>query len=104
MTTMYVDDVRTPTREWDVVSRSSKDAIDFMEENGCPDYISFDHDLGGYDNAIILVRWMIENDLDADGTFIPLSFGYGVHSANPVGAENIRGLLDSYLNQREVVS
>jgi hypothetical protein len=81
--------------------------------NGIPDMISFDHDLGedvakkrvfngmskrqarslkretksGYD----CTKWLVDYCLD-NGVSIP---HFGVHSANPVGAENIRGLLNN---------
>lgn len=60
--------------------------------------ISFDHDLGDDDTAMIFVKWLIDYDLDNNGKIIPENFSYNVHSANPVGKENIEGLLQSYLN------
>jgi hypothetical protein len=65
----------------------------------CPEFISFDHDLGGEDTAMIVVNWMIEKDLDNPG-FIPANFDFIVHSANPIGKQNIQGKLSSYLKQR----
>lgn len=97
---LYIDDLRTPlSSEWKIV-RSSKEAIDYMRVYGCPSYISFDHDLGGEDTAMRVVKWMIELDLDMDGGFIPASFEYFVHSANPVGVQNITGLLEGYLSTK----
>lgn len=94
---LYIDDERTPStnKDW-IIKRNSADSIAFMTENGCPDYISFDHDLGGDDTSIIIVNWMIERDLDSNGDFIPVSFDFNVHSANPVGAKNIESKLTSY--------
>ncbi len=99
---LFLDDERFPPddgAEWMVI-RTVADAIDFMI-NECPAFISFDHDLGenqptGYD----LVNWMIERDLDEGCNFIPTDFEFYVHSQNPVGAENIRSKLTSYLVQR----
>ena len=60
---LYVDDLREPPdADW-TVARSSTEAIAFIEEQGCPDEISFDHDLGGDDTAMVIVKWMIERDL-----------------------------------------
>ena len=98
--TLYIDDIRDPKGEFDAIARSSVDAIVTMKELGCPRYISFDHDLGGPDTAMNIVKWMIEYDLDIPG-FIPDDFEFNVHSANPVGAANIEGYLRSYLNTRE---
>lgn len=63
--------------------------------------ISFDHDLGGDDTAMVVVKRLIELDMDADGGFIPRDFTFRVHSANPVGSENIRMLLAQYLAMRK---
>lgn len=101
MNNLYIDDERTPRTEGWTIVRSYDDAVHFMRKNGCPEYISFDHDLGdqvpsGYDIA----KWMVERDLNDSGRFIPLDFEFNVHSANPVGAKNIAGLLKNYLEQR----
>lgn len=44
---------------------------------------------------------VLERDLNDKGAFIPKNFTFEVHSANPPGAENIRGLLNNYLEQRD---
>lgn len=98
---LYIDDLRTPkSKDW-IVVRSSAEAIEFMKVNGCPDYISFDHDLGGDDTGMKVVKWMIEQDLNLKGKFIPMNFEFNVHSANPVGSENIRALIEGYLQSRD---
>ena len=71
-----------------------------MQHDGCPQLISFDHDLGGDDTAMRVVNWMIETDLDAASNFIPADFAFKVHSANPVGAANIQSKLQNYINVR----
>lgn len=107
---LFIDDERWPPKPWPadrpplgLIARSSKDAILFMTDNGCPAFISFDHDLGGDDTAMDVVNWMINTDLDASMKglrFIPTHFAFDVHSQNPVGAKNISGLLNSYLQFR----
>lgn len=99
---LYLDDERHPTtdRDW-VICRTTNDACEYALRHGCPSEISFDHDLGdgvptGYDFA----QWLVATDMDRDQSFIPTDFRYNVHSANPVGAANIAGLLDSYLRFR----
>jgi len=98
---LYIDDERIPTtkKNWNIV-RSSEEAIKFISINGCPNYISFDHDLGGEDTAMIVVKWLVETDMDNNGTFIPKDFQYNVHSANPTGADNIESYLKSYFKQK----
>lgn len=49
---------------------------------------------------MLVVKRLIDLDLDAGGTVIAPDFTYPIHSANPVGRENIRGLLDQYLAVR----
>ena len=97
---LYIDDERNPKtqRDWEIV-RTSSEAINYMTKNGCPNYISFDHDLGGDDTSMIIVKWMVERDLDKP--FIPNDFEFNVHSANPVGAANITGYLNAYLRVRD---
>jgi hypothetical protein len=100
---LFLDDERFPpgSDEGWIVVRSMREAVDYMEANGCPSYWSFDHDLGdneptGYD----LVNWIIERDLDAEGKFIPIDFDFYVHSQNPTGRDNINFKLRPYLDQR----
>ena len=97
---VFIDDVRHPADESWVVVRSSAEAIKWLTEQGCPKMISFDHDLGDDDTAMKVVHWMIEMDINACGAFIPADFSFTVHSANPVGSENIKGLLHGYLRHR----
>ena len=96
---LYIDDIRNPKGEFHYIARTSAEAIKMME-CCCPTYISFDHDLGGDDTAMVVIKWMIEKDLDEGGTFIPDNFKFNVHSANPVGAANINGYLNCYLGQK----
>ncbi len=97
---LFIDDIREPIDPDWRIARTSADAISMLEHLGCPREISFDHDLGGDDTAMLVVKRLIDLDLDAGGTFIPTDFRYSIHSANPVGRENIRGLLDQYLAVR----
>ena len=65
--------------------------------------MSFDHDLGdqtptGFD----LAKEIINRDL-YEISEIPDGFSYAVHSANPVGAANISGLMDGYLKHKGMI-
>lgn len=83
----------------------------WIERNGLPDAICFDHDLGeppmgltgelkemysknGYDCA----KWLVEFCMDRN-LFLP---AYSSQSANPVGKENILKLLDNYRDTVQV--
>ncbi|ENH6339639.1 hypothetical protein ABWH74_002989 [Burkholderia vietnamiensis] len=94
---LFIDDIRDPMEPDWYVARTSSEAIMLLETLGCPREISFDHDLGGTDTAMLVVKRLVEIDLDSGGVFFPNNFVYTVHSANPVGRENIRGLMDQYL-------
>ena len=97
---LFIDDTREPSDVTWVIVRSYDEAIAYIVSHGLPNFISFDHDLSdnsltGYDIA----KWIVESDLD--GTInIPEDFTYEIHSQNPIGAANIKGLLDSYLSKK----
>lgn len=105
---LFLDDVRNVDRlygsvAWDpphtgdwVSCRSMAEAVAVIEDRGCPTFISFDHDLGdGVPTGMDLARWLVEHDLDHGS--MPQGFQYDVHSWNPVGAANIRALMEGYL-------
>ena len=104
MKAMYLDDIRNPkTTDMDwVILRSSDEAIEYVKQNGLPSMASLDHDLGGEDTSMVFIKWLIEYDLDNDGVIIPADFSWHVHSANPVGVDNINGLLNSYMKTKEI--
>jgi len=105
MKKLFLDDLRTVdmvydssmASEFDVV-RTYEAFVDYIQDHGLPDFISFDNDLGldahgevapdGYAAA----KWLVyESGLDLT------HLKFKVHSANPVAAEQIRGLLTNYL-------
>lgn len=93
---LFIDDLRNaPDSTW-VVARTSDDAIAIIAE-GIPQVISFDHDLGGLDTAMKVVNFIMESVLDGYLVF-PIEFLFTVHSANPVGAENITVKMNNLLN------
>lgn len=94
---LFLDDERWPkTSDW-IIARSSYQAIKAIELYGMPSEIAFDHDLGHEDTAIRFIWWLIDKVYDNE-LVIPLDFKYTVHSQNPVGAANIKHLMDGFLN------
>ena len=121
-TALYLDDQRTPTTNppdgynpWNIV-RNYDEFKQWIDENGMPDYVSFDHDLGeehmqdyfkyqangiaainyndfkektGLDCAKYMIQYAIDNNVN-------LPHLVGVHSHNPMGAVNIQSLVNSY--------
>ena len=103
MTLLWIDDIRNPflnvenkvpnceSIHW-VLNYSQ--FILYIEKLGLPDVISFDHDLAdiddksGYDCAKYLVDYCMDNNKRLPS--------FRVHSANPVGKENIEYLLNNF--------
>jgi hypothetical protein len=103
-TLLWLDDIRNPfENSWLVFSpieqpfdviwvKSYNEFTKWIKKNGLPTAICFDHDLGntatGYDAALFLTYYC-----QASREKLPL---YNIQSANPVGKENIRSLLENY--------
>lgn len=107
---LFIDDERFPPDDGQAwkVARNLAEVASLIKEFGPPNFISFDHDLGereptGYDIA----KKFVAGDLgELVGTEfargLPAGFSFYVHSQNPVGAENIRSLLQNYLTFRAI--
>ena len=99
---MFLDDIRVPKNDYDVIVRSFEEAINFVKENGIPTFISFDHDLGCYEIGKILksfydfAKWLVDMDIENIYKF-PNNFTFDIHSANPIGKNNIKSILNNYL-------
>ena len=110
---VWIDDIRDPqestwqnwikknfgTNDFDITwIKSYKEFVDFVDKNGLPSNVSFDHDLGdiedpnnektGYDCAKYIVDYCMDNDRD-----IP---NYRIQSDNGPGRENIDKYLQNY--------
>lgn len=96
---MFLDDIREPDYDVDIICRSYNMAKLIIYKRGCPSFIAFDHDLGtdktGYDFA----KYLVELDMNKVISF-PENFTFCVHSANPVGKENIECYLNRYLDTK----
>ncbi len=103
---LFLDDIRVPEMVYKnpsdynfVIVRSYEKFVAHIKANGLPKYISFDNDLGlnadgevaedGYATA----KWLVyTSGLDL------INLDFYVHSANPVAAKQIEGLLTNYIN------
>lgn len=93
MKKLFIDDERFPVGDDWVIVRTSADAIKYVEEFGIPDWINFDHDLGGDDTSRKFINWlMMEMSFKPEMKF-PNGFGFDVHSQNPVGKQWIVGTM-----------
>ena len=102
---LFLDDIRTiqmvypDAKDEDfVIVRNYEQFVSTILEKGLPDFISFDNDLGLDTRGLVApdgyacAKWLVyESELDLS----PMNFS--IHSANPVAAEQIRGLLNNYL-------
>lgn len=128
MIRLFIDDYRMPIdcttymyargvdceiyrQQWHVV-RSHGQFVKFIEDNGMPDVISFDHDLADVEElredlpfeewfdlsgnreytGMDCAKWLVERCMDT-GERLP---AYLVHSVNPAGRANIEGLLSGF--------
>lgn len=92
---LFIDDIRNAPADF-LIARTSQEAIDMVKALGIPNFISFDHDLGGNDTAMVFVNWLIDYMLDNDKKF-PEDFSFTVHSANPVGKLNIENKMKNFV-------
>lgn len=100
---MFLDDLRCAEKYYPnqgfITMRTYYDAVEYVKKHGVPSFISFDHDLAddadeemtGYSFAKFMIDYIIDNELDC-------IFDYVVHSANPVGKENIEYYLNNGFN------
>ena len=117
---LFLDDYRIPEDAFDytknelyinkkwLVVRSYDDFVKFIQENGVPHTVSFDHDLAdahytqeeiipydsyeektGFDCATWLINYCMDNKLQ-------LPTGILIHSMNPVGSKNIKSVFSTY--------
>ncbi len=105
MKKLFLDDIRTIDMiydksmepEFDIV-RTYDEFVTYIEKNGLPNYISFDNDLGLAQDGTVApdglaaAKWLVyDSGLDLR------DLDFKVHSANPVAAEQIKGLLINYI-------
>lgn len=122
---LYLDDVRTPTQnikdheDWAIV-RSYEEFVQWIENNGIPHYVSFDHDLADEhmadyfanqaqgNHTINYSRFKEKTGVDClayllDSVHKKMEAGetsnleiIGLHSHNPVGTNNMYAMVQSF--------
>lgn len=109
MINVWLDDYRQMPPEYDIHVKNYDEAVAVINQYGAEIQImSFDHDLAdihygctleedykkmvektGYD----ILLWIVGRKMDG----LPVPLEYRVHSANPVGAERMRAVIERYL-------
>lgn len=93
-----------PSKKY-VAVKTVEQAKDHILAHGCPVFISFDFDLGLDANgepmeSDELAKWLVDQDLDNNGSFIPEGFSYQVHSKN-LTAKNNLAILGNWLKVKK---
>ena len=89
---IWLDDVRPSPKGW-MWALDYDLFVHFVIRYGIPDEVSLDHDLGHeYKDGYGAAKFLVEQCLSLN---VPLPI-WRVHSANPVGKENIEKLLINY--------
>ena len=97
-TILWLDDLRDPKDhiQGDNIHwvKNYKQFIKWIELNGLPDIISFDHDLGGEKSrtGADALRWMLNFIIDNNLNLPHIK----LHTANPIGRQNMESLINSY--------
>ena len=92
---LFLDDLRevsyvSSETDWKI-ARTSLEALKIVFEYGMPKFISFDHDLGNEDTAMVFLKQLYAYFPDLKE--LP---EYQIHSANPIGKENIISFMESW--------
>lgn len=100
---LYLDATTTPSEYFDAIVKSYDEAINFVENNGIPTFISFNHHLdsnyteystkSGYDFA----KWLVAMDIDNIYKF-PIDFSFVIHGGDYVEKHHIETILNNYLH------
>jgi hypothetical protein len=87
---LFIDDERNPPDDSWTVVRTVAEAKEIITSWDLPTQMSLDHDLGGDETVMQILRWMAENYYEEG----PPS--WQIHSANPVGRANMASYLKSW--------
>jgi hypothetical protein len=100
---LFLDDLRAPPDGSWVVARSVAAATEHTKTYGLPLAMSLDHDLGDGADAPGYLWFLINGFLDGHFSQEVMRIRMHVHSANPVGLENLNSLWKCFINAHEHV-
>ena len=87
---LWMDDIRTPPEGFQLWAKDYDDAITLLRTKRVT-FVSFDHDLGEGKTGYDVAKWI---EQQAALRFLP-KLEWTVHSANPVGRDNIIAAMKS---------
>jgi len=96
---LFLDDLRAPPDGSWVVARSVPAAQHHISVYGLPLELSLDHDLGNGIDAPVLLHWLVDRYLDGEPMQSLSTMQIRVHSANPVGRQNLLGFWESFTSR-----
>src|SRR4249919_2061678 len=99
--TLFIDDFRDKTWELGadvLVVRSCAEAENAVCIFGLPAVISFDYDLGKGPSGLAFLQWLIKAHRDGRYDLSKVQKVI-IHSANPIGAQNLQGLWDGFASK-----
>lgn len=102
LTGLYIDDIRPLPgiyvgEGWEI-ARNYDEAIHLLSTHHY-DIVSFDHDIASWDEngremtGYDVLLWIVQRKMD--GLVVPNE--YRIHSANPVGRDRMKGVIQRYL-------
>ncbi len=93
---LYLDDERTPKGSNWVIVKSFNEFVSTILENGLPEEVSLDHDLGEDENGLLptgldCLKWLLtDQNFDITGMKI------NIHSSNAAGAANMQSYINTW--------
>jgi len=91
MINLFLDDLR-PCPDNFILAKNVPQCRILLQHNEV-NVISLDHDLGDLETGYSLVKWLVEAGLDDESIYPKVIY---LHTANPVGRENMFRLLERY--------
>ena len=99
---LYLDDLRNPPDDSWIVVRTYDEFCNYITTGGLPGTISLDHDLGeektGYNAVKWMCNWILDLEEKIEKKELPRIW---IHSANPVGRENMAAYWENFLREYE---
>lgn len=92
---VYLDDERTPSKDFDIIVRTYDDCIKAITENELY-LLSLDNDIADYKEGYDVAKYLVENNIE-----IP---NINIHSMNVVASQNMIELLTRYFPHSRITN